>query len=269
MKVTILNTQGKSAGKIDLPPVFSADLRPDLITRAILALQSQRRQPYGTDELAGLRTSAHYHGRRRIRWTMMMRDLARLPRLHATSPHLIWRVRKVPQAVKGRKAHPPKVEKVWAQKINKKELKLALKSAIAATAKKEIVEKRGHKIDKLKELPVVVTDEVESFKKAKEVESFLSSLGLDEELKRVKKKKIRAGKGKTRGRKYKKKKKGPLIIVKEDENIAKACRNLPGIEAKKVENISVEDLAPGANPGRLIIWTKSAIEKLGELYGSL
>jgi large subunit ribosomal protein L4e len=268
MRVTVYDIQGRSAGKIDLPPVFSTDFRPDLITRAILALQSRRRQPYGTDELAGLRTSAHYHGRRRTRWTMMMRDLARLPRLHATSPHLIWRVRKVPQAVKGRRAHPPKVEKVWTQKINKKELKLALKSAIAATAEKEIVEKRGHKVGKLKELPVVVVDKVESLKKAKEVEKFLSSLGLDEELKRVKKKKIRAGKGKMRGRRYKKKK-GPLIIVKDDENIAKACRNLPGIEAKKVEEISVEDLAPGANPGRLTIWTKSAIQKLGELYGSL
>jgi large subunit ribosomal protein L4e len=268
MRVTVYDIQGRSAGKIDLPPVFSTDFRPDLITRAILALQSRRRQPYGTDELAGLRTSAHYHGRRRTRWTMMMRDLARLPRLHATSPHLTWRVRKVPQAVKGRRAHPPKVEKVWTQKINKKELKLALKSAIAATAEKEIVEKRGHKVGKLKELPVVVVDKVESLKKAKEVEKFLSSLGLDEELKRVKKKKIRAGKGKMRGRRYKKKK-GPLIIVKEDENIARACRNLPGIEAKKVEEISVEDLAPGANPGRLTIWTKSAIQKLGELYGSL
>ena len=172
MKVTVFNLQGKSTGKIDLLSVFSVDFRPDLITRAVLALQSLRRQPYGSDELAGLRTSAHYHGRRRTRWTMMMRDMARMPRLHATSPHLTWRARKVPQAVKGRRAHPPKVEKVWVQKINEKEYRLALRSAIAATAKKEIVEKRGHKIERIKELPLVVKDKIESVKKTKDLEKF-------------------------------------------------------------------------------------------------
>jgi len=267
MKVNVYDLNGKPVGKIELPNVFFTEFRPDVITRAILAIQSHRRQPYGADELAGLRTAAHYHGRRRTRWTMMGRDLARMPRLHATSPHLLWRARQVPQAVKGREAHPPKPEKDWWQKINKKELKLALKSAIAATAKKEIVEKRGHKVERVKELPIVVSDKIEDVKKTKDIEKILSSLGLDEELKRVKKKKVRAGKGKMRGRKYKKKK-GPLIVVSEGKDIIKACENLPGIEAKKVDEISVEDLAPGAHPGRLTIWSKSAIEKLGELYGS-
>ena len=268
MKVTVFNLQGKSTGKIDLPSVFSVDFRPDLITRAVLALQSLRRQPYGSDELAGLRTSAHYHGRRRTRWTMMMRDMARMPRLHATSPHLTWRARKVPQAVKGRRAHPPKVEKVWEQKINEKEYRLALRSAIAATAKKEIVEKRGHKIERIKELPLVVKDKIESVKRTKDLEKLLSLLGLEEELKRIKVKKIRAGKGKLRGRKYKKKV-GPLIIVKKDEGIKKACENLIGIDVKEVNKLSIEDLAPGASPGRLTLYSESAIKELGDLDGSL
>ncbi len=268
MKVTVFDLKGKQVGKIELPKIFEEDLRWDVIRRAVLALQSRRRQPYGTDELAGLRTSAHYHGRRRIRWTMMMRDMARLPRLHATSPHLIWRVRKVPQAVKGRRAHPPKVEKIWVQKINEKEYRLALRSAIAATAKKEIVEKRGHKIEKIKELPLVIKDGIESIKKTKDLENLLSSVGLDEELKRSKKKKVRAGKGKLRGRKYKRKA-GPLIIIAKDEGVKKACKSLSGVDVKEVNKLSVEDLAPGASPGRLTIWSESAIQKLSGLDGSL
>lgn len=261
MRVDILNLEGKSVGKIDLPGVFNEQFRPDLIKRAVLALQSQRRQPYGPNKLAGLRSSAHYHGKRRQRWTMMMRDMARLPRLHATSPHLSWRARKVPQAVKGRRAHPPKVEKVWIQKINKKERDLALKSAIAATAKKEIVKERGHRVSEIKQLPLVVKDDVQSIKKTKDVEKLLLSLGLEDELNRSKQKKIRAGKGKMRSRKYKKKI-GPLIVVSKDNGIMKACKSLPGVNVQDVKKISVEDLAPGTMPGRLTIWSESSLKNL-------
>jgi len=262
MKVDVLDLEGKPTGKIELPEVFKELFRPDLITRAVLALQSLKRQPYGPDELAGFRTSAHYHGRRRERWTMMMRDMARLPRLHHTSPHMSWRARRVPQAVKGREAHPPKVEKVWYQKINKKEKELALRSAIATTANKEILKSRGHKVEKIKELPIVVKDEIESIKKTKDVKKLLLSLGLEDELKRITERKIRPTAGRMRGRKYKTKI-GPLIVVYEDRGIGKTCRNIPGVHVQLVKNISVEDLAPGSNPGRLTIWSRSSIEKLG------
>ncbi len=64
-----------------------------------------------------------------------------------------------------------------------------------------------------------------------------------------------------RSRKYRTKK-GPLIVVSEDKGIGKACKNVPGIDISLVKDVSVEDLAPGALPGRLTIWSKSSIEKL-------
>jgi len=259
MKVNVLSIQGKPKGKIDLPDVFNEKFRPDLIKRTVLALQSQRRQPYGTDPLAGSRSSAHFHGKRRQRHTMQMRDMARAPRIHTGPPHFYFRARKVPQSVKGRRAHPPKVEKDWYQKINKKERKLALNSAIAATANKDVVSGR-HKVE-LVELPLVIEDAVQSINKTKDVERLLSSLKLDDELKRIKVRKVRAGKGKMRGRKYKTKK-GPLIVVSEDKGIGKACKNVPGIDVSLAKNISVEDLAPGTLAGRLTIWSKSSIDKL-------
>ncbi|MEM5829630.1 MAG: 50S ribosomal protein L4 [Candidatus Aenigmatarchaeota archaeon] len=256
MKAGLFDLQGKMVGEVELPKVFQEPLREDLIRRAFLAIQANKRQAYGTDVMAGKRTSAHYHGYRRHRWTMMSREMARMPRLHGKIPlQQMFRARFVPQAVKGREAHPPKVEKIWEQKINEKERKKAIKSAIAATAMKEIVLKRGHKIEKLKELPLVVEDKIQEVKKSKELLKFLKEVGLEEELKRIKEKKIK-------GKRYKKKV-GPLIIVSEDKGITKAAKNLR-LDVCLVQNLNVEILAPGGVPGRLTIWSKSAIEKLGE-----
>lgn len=266
MEVGVKNLNGEEIERINLPEIFEEPVREDLILRAFLATMSKKRQPYGTNELAGKRTSAHYHGLRRYRWTMMNREMARLPRIHGKGVPLqmIWQARFVPSAKGGRRAHPPKPEKIWEQKINKKERKKAIKSAIAATALKEFVIKRGHKVEGIKELPIVVDDKIEEIKKTKELVEFLKKIGLEKELKRVKKKKVRAGRGKMRGRIYKKKK-GPLIVITNDKGISKALKNLPGFDVCKVENLSVEKLAPGAKPGRLTIFTKSAIEKLSKL----
>lgn len=262
MKVDVLDMEGKSKEKIDLPKVFSELIREDLIRRAALATSSKNRQPYGTDPEAGQRTSAHYHGYRRHRWTMMNREMARMPRIHGkASPHLMWRPRFVPQTRKGRQAHPPKVEKIWELKINKKENRKAINSAIAATANREFVEKRGHKFSK--ELPIIVEDKIQELKRVKDVIDFFVKIGLAKELERIQKRKIKAGKGKMRGRKYKRKV-GPLVVVTEDKGIGKAVRNLTGVDVCRVQNLSAAYLAPGTMPGRLTIWSESAIKKLGE-----
>ncbi|MEM5766509.1 MAG: 50S ribosomal protein L4 [Candidatus Aenigmatarchaeota archaeon] len=254
MKVDLLDLEGKKVGEIELPRVFQEPLREDLIKRAFLAIRANKRQPYGTDVMAGKRTSAHYHGYRRHRWTMMSREMARMPRSHGKIPlQQMFRARFVPQAVKGREAHPPKVEKIWEQKINKNERKKAIKSAIAATAMKEIVSKRGHRVDKLKDLPLVVEDKIQEIKKSKELIKFLNGVGLEGELERIKESKIRG--------KKRKKKIGPLIVVAEDKGISRAARNL-GLDVCLVQNLNAEILAPGAMPGRLTIWSKAAIEKL-------
>lgn len=265
MKVEVFDINGEAKEKIDLPKVFFTPLREDLILRAFLATMSKKRQPYGSDPLAGLRTSAHYHGYRRHRYRMMNIERARLPRLHGkTVPYLYLTARLVPQAVKGREAHPPKVEKIWEQKINEKERKLAIKSAIAATAFKDLVGKR-HVIDKINSLPIVVEDKIQEISKAKELVKFLKKIGLEKELERIKEKKVRAGKGKARGRRYKRKV-GILFVITEDKGISKAVKNLPGCNVCRVDNLSVEALAPGSKPGRLTIFTKSSLEKLREKW---
>ncbi|MFH1623282.1 MAG: 50S ribosomal protein L4 [Candidatus Aenigmatarchaeota archaeon] len=263
MKANVYDAAGKPVEKMDMPAVFSTPLRRDLITRAFLSIMSRGRQAYGTDLLAGNRSSAHYHGRRRReRWTMMGKEMARMQRIHGKQPgYLQFRARNVPQAVKGREAHPPKTWKDWTQRINKKENRFAIDSALAATTNKALVEARGHSLQDVKELPIVLENAVEKMSKAAELAKMFAALGLSAEIERVSEKRIRAGRGKSRGRKYRVKV-GPLIVVSKDSGIGRAANSFPGVAVSRADRLNVAELAPGALPGRLTLFTKGAIAAL-------
>ena len=252
MKVPVVNLQNENTGEVTVPQVFSTPVRHDVIKRAVIALQSTKFQPQGRDPMAGKRTTAESRG--------TGHGIARVPRLKGSS-----RAAFGVSIVGGHAAFPPLSEKVIVKRINKKEKRLAIRSGIAATAVKELVEKRGHKVQQVDQLPIVVSDELESLEKTRDVKEFLTSLELWSDVERADKKTVRAGRGKMRGRKYKKGK-GPLIVVGEDNGIGFAARNLPGVEVTDVYGLNAELLAPGAHPGRLVIWTQSAIEQLDEVW---
>src|SRR5512135_417520 len=132
MEARIMSIKGKAKKKIALPDVFQEPYRPDLIKKAATASQANRRQAYGPEYTAGIKTSAESWG--------SGRGVAQVPRLKNSS-----RVARVPQAVGGRRAHPPKPAKVWKEKVNKKERQKAIRSAIAATANDDLVRGRGHR----------------------------------------------------------------------------------------------------------------------------
>lgn len=258
----VYSLSGKPEGKISLPDVFKTQYRPDIIQRAVVSQQANRRQPYGTDPYAGLRTSADYFANRKHTYRLTMnKGMSRLPREKPGGGGL-GKVKRVPHATGGRSAHAPQ-NKDYSKKINKKEYKNALNSAIAATTLKEIVTERGHILGKITELPMIVEDAFESIKKTKEVLETLTNLGLDGDLKRGAVKSITAGKGKSRGRKYKKRK-SLLIVVNEDKGVKKAAQNIPGVDIATVKELEVELLAPGTHAGRLTLWTKSAIQNIGK-----
>ncbi len=261
-KVPVYGLDGKKVKDLELPEQFNQPVRNDLIRRAFLAIMSHKRQKYGADPLAGKRTSADYRGRRYAYGSWANRGLSRLPRIRVGSGHMVGTVRFVPHAVKGRRAHPPKAEKEWAQKINKKERRLAILSAISATRYLELVKGRGHRVD-VENLPIVVVSDLENIGKTKEVRELLTKLGLEKEMERVSEKRQRAGKGKMRGRRYKKRK-GPLIVVSKKCPLIKAVGSIPGVDVITVDSLNVELLAPGSMPGRLTIWSEEAIKKLKE-----
>jgi large subunit ribosomal protein L4e len=261
MKLAILDTSKNKVGEISLPRQFNEDVRADLISRAGLALQSNKRQPYGTSKEAGKRASVAISKRRRDYRGSYGFGIARTPRkiLSRRGTRMFWVGAFAPNTVGGRRAHPPKAEKIFSKKINRKERKKAIRSAIAATIKSELVKIHGHRVPE--NYPFVLDDKFESLSKTKEIKSILKLLGLENELERTSKRSIRAGKGKMRGRKYITKK-GPLIVVSKKSNLIKAACNIPGVEVVNVKDLNVDLLAPGRVPGRLTLWTKGAIEIL-------
>ncbi len=258
MKVHVYSLDGEPIKEISLPSVFQTPVRPDLIRRAFWIIFTHSLQPQGRDPLAGKRRVAESWG--------PGYGVARIPRIKGSNYPAAAKGAFAVGTVGGRRGHPPTSKKRIRKEINKKERILATKSAIAATAIREIVAQRGHKIEEVPELPLVVSDEIESLKRTKEVIDVLENLGMGPELERASKKKVRAGKGKMRGRRYKRRK-GPLIVVKEDKGISKAANNIPGVDVVLAKDLNVLLLAPGGHPGRLTVWSESAIEFLREKFG--
>ena len=139
---------------------------------------------------------------------------------------------------------------------------MAIKSALSALTNKEIVKQRGHEFDEKITLPIVVEDRFKDIKKTKELVEVLKKLRVYEDIERAERgKHIRAGKGKRRGRKYKIPK--SILIVSSRGDIHKSAANLPGLDVITPNQINIEYLAPGGNPGRLTIFTEEALKQIG------
>ena len=246
-KVQILRVSGGKSTEMNLPIQFSEPIREDLIRRAVSALRMSRRQPYGADPLAGKRQGYHTPKRRKKFKTTYGKGISRIRRKHlwARGSQFYWIGAFVANATSGRKAFAPKSSKVLEEKINRKERRKAIRSALAASN------------------VVVMDDNLESLNKTSEVLKAFKSNKLDSELDRSKERKIRAGVGTRRGRKYKTKV-GPLIIVSKACPTMLAAENLHGVEVSVVNNLNAELLAPGGDTGRTTVWSKSALEKLSK-----
>jgi len=261
MKASIFNLQNQKTGERELPSQFNEPYRPDLIKRAVLTLQSKSRQPYGASPEAGKRHSAELSRRRRKYRGSYGHGISRVTRkiLTRRGTRFYWVGAVSPGTVGGRRAHPPKADKIWKQKINKKENHKAIRSALAATLNKELVRQRGHKVPE--NYPFIISSEIEKLTKTKEVKELLKKLNFQEELQRSLVKKIRAGIGKLRGRKYQRKK-GVLIVVGDDCHLLNSAKNIPGIDLVKSSQLNAQVLAPGTQPGRITIYTENAINKV-------
>lgn len=247
-KVNVYGIDGVSTEKIDLPEVFDTAYRPDMIRKAFNVLHSNKRQPYGADPYAGTKHATASVGKGK--------GSSRVPRLTQGRTAAL-----APCVVGGRRAHPPKAERNWKEKINKKERLQSINSALAATADKKIVSNRGHKFDDKITLPIIIDDKFEKTKKTKEVIEVFEKIGIyDDVLRAANGKHIRAGRGKMRGRKYKIPK--SILIVSTKENIQKGSGNLTGVDVVKPDQINIEYLAPGGDAGRLTIFTKSALMQI-------
>lgn len=262
MKAEIYSIDGKAGKSIELPACFSEAVREDLIKRAVLSDESRLYQPKGAFPRAGLQTSAVYDGRKEDFGSLKNKGGAKLPReVGAKGQH--GKVKRIPSSVKGRRAHPPKAQKVLVEEMNEKEYRKALMSAISATQNAELAKGRGHVFD-AKALPLIIDNPFEAVKKAKDVISVFEKIGIAKDVEKAKgKSKALSGIRHTRSKsKYVPK---SILVVVKDGDVLKAARNLPGVDAVKVSDLKVRHLAPGTHAGRLTVFSANAIEELKKI----
>ncbi len=261
MKIKLLDTTKTEMKDVELPSQFSEEVRPDLIKRAVHAIESHERQAYGADPLSGKRPSVEVSKRRRHYRGSYGIGISRVPRkvMSRAGTRFNFTAAFGPGTVGGRRAHPPKAIKVWEQKINVQERRKAIRSALAATMSKEIVANRGHQVPA--NYPFIVSSKIEDVIKTQDMKKILDKLGFTPEMERSSVKKVRAGKGKSRGRKYKKKT-GLLLVVSKSCKAQKSAANIPGMDIAVVDRINTKLLAPGAQPGRITLFTEAAIERI-------
>jgi large subunit ribosomal protein L4e len=254
-RVHLLGVDGKQRATVTLPLAFSSPIRPDLIQRAVVAAQSHRRQPYGTSPTAGDRHS--------VEWSGKGKGVARTPRLMDS-----MRGAQAPNTVGGRPAHPPKVERIWTKKINRKERQLAFASALAATREAKLAAARGHEVPSDAHLPFVLEDPVENIRSSSDARDLLRRLKLWADVERARDgTHVRAGRGKRRGRVRRTPR--SLLVVTSAPGKALGFRNLSGVEVVPVLRLGTEDLAPGGTAGRLTLFSQSAVESLRGRLGEV
>ena len=261
-QVTVFNTAGEKGQQTALPVVFSAPIRPDVVNFVHTNVHKNKRQAYGHSLVldAGMNYSAASWGTGRA--------VARIPRIAGGGTHASGSGAFGNMCRGGRMFAPTRVWRRWHRKVSVAQRRYAVSSALAASAIPALVMARGHKVSDVEEIPIVVSDDVQAFQRTKEALALLKALGLDEDLAHVTgSKKLRAGKGKMRNRRYVQRK-GPLVIYEKDQGLTKAFRNIPGVECCQVEALNLLSLAPGGHVGRLCIWTESAFNSLDAIFGT-
>ncbi|MEM4326502.1 MAG: 50S ribosomal protein L4 [Candidatus Pacearchaeota archaeon] len=258
-KVVVLNTQGEKLKEIEYPSFFCKEIREDIVSKVLEAKKTK--QLYSPFFLAGKQHSASgkISHRRHVWRSGYGRGISRIPRkiLLRRGNQFNWVGAEVSSTRGGRRAHPPKSSLSKDKKINKKEMKIALQSALSATAnKKKILSKYISLCEEdVKNIPIIVESKIVNMKTRDFVSSLKKILGERLFEIAIKRKKIRKGKGKMRGRKYRKSA-GALIVTSSEEKIKTKL-----IDSKKVNTLGVQDLAKGGL-GRIVIYTENAIKEL-------
>lgn len=259
--ITVYNDKNESAGTtVCLPVVFRAPVRPDIVSTVHHEMAKNKRQPYCVNVDAGHQTSAESWGTGRA--------VARIPRVRGGGTHRSGQAAFGNMCRGGRMFAPTKTWRRWHRKINVAQKRYAMCSAIAATGVPALVMAKGHQIGGISEVPLVVSDKIQSYQKTKEAVVFLRRSKVWADIAKVyATRRMRAGKGKLRNRR-RVQKLGPLVIYDQDQGLTKAFRNIPGVDCIQVDALNLLKLAPGGHVGRFCIWTESAFKKLDSLYGT-
>merc|ERR1711966_68807 len=253
-------TDSKSVATLPVPDVLLAPIRQDIVHRVHSNIAKNKRQPYGVNMKAGMQHSA-------ISWGTG-RAVSRIPRVQGGGTHRSGQGAFGNMCRGGRMFAPNKTWRKWTAKTNNNERRVAVCSALAASAVPALLMARGHKISGVNEVPLVVANEIESITKTREALALLAAHKAQEDIEHVKdSKKVRAGTGKMRNRRYVMRK-GPLVVYANNNGVEQSFRNIPGVEIACVDRLNLLKLAPGGHLGRFVIWSQAAFEKLDAVFGT-
>jgi len=258
--ISVFSLTGDKVGDTTLPSVMTAPLRPDIVQFVHTNMNKNHRQAYSVNIHAGKKAVATSWGTGRA--------VARIPRVGGSGTSRSGQGAFGNMCRGGRMFAPTKTWRKWHRKINITQKRYAVCSALAASAIPALVMSRGHVIDEVPEIPLVLENAIESAKKTSQAKDILIACGAGPDIERAANSKtLRAGKGKMRNRRYTVRR-GPLIIFSANDGIEKAFRNLPGVELCCVERLNLLQLAPGGHMGRFCIWSQAALEQLEVIYGA-
>ncbi|SPN97247.1 probable ribosomal protein RPL4A [Cephalotrichum gorgonifer] len=265
--VSIIGKGGRPSGESHpMPEVFASPIRPDIVQKVHTGMAKNKRQPYAVSPKAGHQTSAESWGTGRA--------VARIPRVSGGGTHRAGQAAFGNMCRSGRMFAPTKTWRKWHVKLSQGQKRYAVCSALAASAVAPLLLARGHAVTQIPEVPLVVDGKLiggDALAKTANAVAFLKAVGAGPELEKVKAtRKLRAGKGKLRGRRFRQRR-GPLVIYEpesEGKELVKGLRNIPGVETSPVTALNLLQLAPGGHLGRFIIWTSGAFAALDTIYGS-
>ncbi|RUP43274.1 ribosomal protein L4 domain-containing protein [Jimgerdemannia flammicorona] len=259
--INVYSEDGASGfGTVTLPGVFRAPIRPDVVNFVHTNVAKNKRQAYSVSERAGHQTSAESWGTGRA--------VARIPRVSGGGTHRAGQAAFGNMCRGGRMFAPTKTWRKWHVKTNLNQRRFATASALAASALPSLVLARGHRVEEIEEVPLVIGDGIQSLTKTKDAVALLQAVHAYADIIKVSNsRKLRAGKGKLRNRRHRSAR-GPLIVYDEDHGVVKAFRNIPGVELVNVRHLNLLQLAPGGHLGRFIIWSEAAFVLLDSLYGT-
>ncbi len=247
MKAKLFDKSGKAKGDVDLPKCFSGKVRADILLKVFEAQKGIYAQAYGSMEGAGAQYSASgISKKKRHDWKGTYgKGISRVPRkvMSRHGASFNWIGATVSSTRGGRRPHAPRSTKNPFLKINKKELQIAFCSAFAGNGK-----------------DVIVFDKVVLDLKTKDFILVLEKVFGDRFGKILKTKKIRAGIGKMRGRKYKSNA-GLLFVIGSEEKMARK-----GIEVVLVSDLTIKDLTLNGEVGRVVCYSENAVKEIGERF---
>jgi len=257
MKAKMFDKAGKEKGTVDLPKNFAVKIREDILSKVFEAHRGLHAQAYGAMEGAGAQYSASgISKKKRHDWKATYgKGISRVPRkvMSRHGASFNWIGATISSTRGGRRPHAPRSAKILIKKINKKEVLLAFNSALAGTVAKP----RGSGVRGFGVSGVVFEKGVLELK-TKEFKKVMESVFGEAKVWKVKS--IRAGRGKMRGRKYKTNA-GLMFVIGNEESMKRK-----GISVVSVKDLTIKDLSPNGEPGRLVCYTEAAIKEIGERF---